>query len=49
MGKDIKLMKRNPILFDSLELFTSISREKKLTLDNSDDIDLTYGQDNLIG
>lgn len=38
MGKNIKLMKRNPLLFDSLELFTSISREKKLTFDNTDDI-----------
>ena len=28
MEKNIKLMKRNPLLFDSLELFTSISREK---------------------
>ena len=37
MGKNIKLMKRNPLLFDSLELFTSISREKKLTFDNTDD------------
>lgn len=38
MGKDIKLMKRNPLKFDSLELFTSISREKKLSFSNADDI-----------